>query len=245
MSREVMARDGDTMLRSVRRKQVDALAITTLEYDQLQQETAFAPIFVTYHAGQITERYVLLAHKRFITKGKTPMKFFLVLLAFLWIPDGIVAQPSDNKDPQIFHIGLSSATFDNLNHNDAMAAIKAWTEAVIKEQDLIEKAEVNFFNSFEALSQAYKNELVDAVSISTEDAMRLEITPEFVYLPSREDGFTVSYALIMHHNNEIKDLGELVGKKFVIYAGQTDAYGSAMAEECSGETCLWSRQQPA
>lgn len=148
------------------------------------------------------------------------MKLFFILFAFLWIPVGIVAQTSEDRAPQIFHVGLSSNAFDNFNLNDALAALRVWTDTVIREQNLKEKAEVNFFNSYEALSHAYKNDLIDAVSISVEDCMRLGLTPEFVYLPSREDGFHVRYAIIVHRNSNIQDLGILRDKKLGISEGQ-------------------------
>ena len=148
------------------------------------------------------------------------MKFFLVILAVLWIPVGTVAQTSENKDAGVFHIGLSSSTFDKVNQNDAMAAIKVWIETVIKEQKLKDNAEVELFSSFESLSKAYTNNLVDAVSISTEDSIRLGLEPEFIYMPSREDGFKVSYSIIVHRDTATKELGNLLNKKLVIYEGQ-------------------------
>lgn len=59
----IIFKDSDAMLQSAREKQVDALGVTTVEYDQLRQEIKFAPIFVTYHGERITEQYVLLSHK--------------------------------------------------------------------------------------------------------------------------------------------------------------------------------------
>lgn len=137
----------------------------------------------------------------------------------LWIPAGIVAQTSENKDAGVFHIGLSSSTFDNVNQNDVMASIKVWIETVIKEQKLKEKAEVEFFSSFESLSKAYTNNRVDAVSISTEDSIRLGLEPEFVYLPAREEGFLVNYAIIVHRSTVDKEPGKLVDKKLVSCEG--------------------------
>lgn len=148
------------------------------------------------------------------------MKFFFILLILLWIPSGTVAQNSENRDGLVFHFGISSNSFDNINRNDAIAALKAWTEAIIKEQKLNEKAEVDFFSSFEVLFKAYKNNRVDAVALTTEESIRLGLNPEFVYLPSREDGFHVSYAILTHRSSENKDLAKLAGKKLVIYEGQ-------------------------
>ncbi len=51
------------MLQSLRAKSVDVVGITTAEFDLLCREVHFSPIFVTYHAGSITEQYVLLTHR--------------------------------------------------------------------------------------------------------------------------------------------------------------------------------------
>ena len=53
----------DDLLRSLKNKQVDAIGIILTEYAQLRQKIPFAPIFVTYSAGCITETYVVLAHR--------------------------------------------------------------------------------------------------------------------------------------------------------------------------------------
>jgi len=148
------------------------------------------------------------------------MKVFFILLILLWIPGGTVAQNSENGDGLVFHFGVSSNSFDNINRNDAIAALRAWTEAIIKEQKLKEKAEVSFYGSFKELSSAYRNNSVDAVGLTVEESIRLGVEPEFVYLPSREDGFHVSYAILVHRSNDIRDVAKLAGKKIVSYEGQ-------------------------
>ncbi|MEZ4483392.1 MAG: PhnD/SsuA/transferrin family substrate-binding protein [Syntrophotaleaceae bacterium] len=59
----VIFKDMNAMFRSLADKQVDAVGLTTTEYAQLYQKIGFAPIFVTYSAGRVTEQYVLLAHR--------------------------------------------------------------------------------------------------------------------------------------------------------------------------------------
>lgn len=147
------------------------------------------------------------------------MKFFIILLAFILIPMAVVAETPENKTDYVYHIGLSSTALDKFNRNDAIAALKAWTQTVIKEQGMKERAEVHFYNSLESLALAYKTNRVDAISLSAEDSMHLNIKPEFIYIPSREDGFHVRYAILVHRKNLIKDLKELKDKKLIIYDG--------------------------
>lgn len=51
------------MRQAFQKKQVDAICMTTIEYNQLRRAVDFATIFVTYNAGRISEHYVLLAHR--------------------------------------------------------------------------------------------------------------------------------------------------------------------------------------
>ena len=53
----------ESMLSSLRNREVDAVATTLTEYDALRRDVRFAPIFVTYNAKKTTEQYVLLAHQ--------------------------------------------------------------------------------------------------------------------------------------------------------------------------------------
>lgn len=59
-----------SMLRSLKTKNIDALGITILEYYRLRHGVIFSPIFLTHHSGHVTERYVLLTHKK--SRIKTP-----------------------------------------------------------------------------------------------------------------------------------------------------------------------------
>jgi ABC-type phosphate/phosphonate transport system substrate-binding protein len=56
-------KDIEAVRRSLREKKVDAVGITLIEYAQLLPEISFSPIFLTYNAGSLTERYVLLTHR--------------------------------------------------------------------------------------------------------------------------------------------------------------------------------------
>lgn len=57
-------KDSDALLRSLIQKQVDAVGITLVEYAQLRRKIRFDPIFITYNVGSMTERYVLLTHRK-------------------------------------------------------------------------------------------------------------------------------------------------------------------------------------
>ena len=49
--------------RALQNQQVDGVGMTLVEYEVLSREVRFTPIFVSYSAGRVTERYVLLTHQ--------------------------------------------------------------------------------------------------------------------------------------------------------------------------------------
>ena len=51
------------MRQAILKKQVDAMCMNTIEYDQLRRDVNLDPIFVTYNTGRMIEKYVLLAHQ--------------------------------------------------------------------------------------------------------------------------------------------------------------------------------------
>lgn len=51
------------LLQSLLARQVDAVGISLAEYDQVRQQVRLDPIFVTRFAGNLTDRFLLLAHR--------------------------------------------------------------------------------------------------------------------------------------------------------------------------------------
>lgn len=93
-------KDIAALRRSLHEKEVDAVGITLIEYAQLLPEIHFAPIFITYNAGSMTERYVLLAHREGTVKTLADLRdrsLYLhsnprACLAPLWLDTLLVEQ---------------------------------------------------------------------------------------------------------------------------------------------------------
>lgn len=60
----VILQNAETLLQSLKKKQVDAVGIPLTEYAQLLRNIHFDPIFATYKDGTLTEQFVLLAHRK-------------------------------------------------------------------------------------------------------------------------------------------------------------------------------------
>lgn len=152
---------------------------------------------------------------------KAPTKRFLIFFALCCVLITSGAHGSERMGDSIYCIGVSSRTFEKINRNDALAALKAWSATVIKEQNLLEKIEFKMFDGpTDELRNAFLQNRLDAVSITVEELMSLKIQPEAIYLGASEKGFHVRYAIIVHRDSGIVNFDGLMGRKLIIHEGQ-------------------------
>jgi phosphonate transport system substrate-binding protein len=70
----VILKSTDALFKALHEKEVDAVALTLIEYAQLRLKINFFPIFMTYNAGRLTEQYVLLAHREGLMKTPADLR---------------------------------------------------------------------------------------------------------------------------------------------------------------------------
>lgn len=151
---------------------------------------------------------------------KPAMKTLLILLSCLVTLVPARVQAAESGHDAVFRIGISSRTFEKINRNDAIAALKAWAATVVRERDLPEQPEVAWFDPVEDLRTAFHHGQLDAVTVTVEESMMLDVQPEAVFLPATEQGFHVRYAVLVHRKGGITGLKELMGETVVMHDGQ-------------------------
>jgi len=146
------------------------------------------------------------------------MKNFLIFLLLFSIPGTAWTQFSEGRENPVLRVGLSSRSFEKINRNDASAALRAWVNMVIKEQDLKIKAEVTLYDSFDDLDNALRQSRVDAFFITVEESMLQGMPEQAIFLPARKkQGLYIRYAVIVHRNSDIPDMKSLMGCTMVIH----------------------------
>ena len=150
----------------------------------------------------------------------TPLKILFILFSLFSLPATAGAQTSETRSAAVFHIGVSSRTFETVNRNDAAAALKSWAATVMREQNLLEQVEVKFYDAFEDLAKAFRQNRVHAVSTTVEECMLLGVEPEKIFLPATEKGPHVRYAIIVHRDGDITGLDGLMSRKLVTHQTQ-------------------------
>jgi ABC-type phosphate/phosphonate transport system substrate-binding protein len=115
----------------------------------------------------------------------------------------------------VFRMGVSSASFGQVNRNDANAALKAWSVSVSKERNLKQHVEVQLFDTEGDLLQAMARGEMDAATLIAESFMRVLPAPDVVLLPARHGLFTEQYVLLVHRDSGLVHLNDLKGRKLV------------------------------
>ena len=144
------------------------------------------------------------------------LPIFLLLVGILVAFD---IQASDTLAMERFSIGISSNTFTNIEPNDFSAALKSWALIVGKEQGLQLQAQAEVFEVNDSLRTSNRLERMDAFSLTVGDFMFLNLKPDAVFVPFQDHGIYINYVIIVHHDSDISDMGELAGRKVILHRG--------------------------
>ena len=142
-----------------------------------------------------------------------------VVLTLLCFSARSSTQNPVKTDHFVFRWGLTSDSFGNINQNDALAALKVWGNTIIREQGLLVSPKFRFYDSRKELYQTYRSGRLHAINASVEDCLRLGVTPDYIYVNIREDGFEYRYAVVVKRSRAINEVPELKNRNMVLYEG--------------------------
>ena len=124
---------------------------------------------------------------------------------------------AESRDDGIFRIGVSSSVFDEINQNDAAAALKAWAATVGREQNFDGLLDVVLLTStVEELRSELDAKRLDGLSITVAEYLDLNIQVEQTYIPVTEQGPEVSYAIIVGKDAEMPNVENLAKSRLVM-----------------------------
>jgi ABC-type phosphate/phosphonate transport system substrate-binding protein len=115
-------------------------------------------------------------------------------------------------------LGFASAILEEVNANDAMAAVKVWSEVLGRDKGLWEEADVEILDdNIHTINQVRRGKL-DIIGILTCDyiAIEHELAATPVMTPIMGNHLEVNYSLLVPDNTVIKTLDDLEGKRIAI-----------------------------
>jgi ABC-type phosphate/phosphonate transport system substrate-binding protein len=118
----------------------------------------------------------------------------------------------------VFRIGITYATFGNVNRNDASAAFKAYGAAVVRDRKLTVNVQVEAIETAAELLKKMQQHYVHAASLTIEDLQKMGIRPKFVFTTSKEGRLGEQYIILARCDTGIENLKDLRGRRLVRHA---------------------------
>ena len=139
-------------------------------------------------------------------RRKPTSAWLAVGLAIFSVVTGLADEaPSNGRQESLFRFGFSSGTFSDVNESDAKAAMKVWMQMLAKERGLRVDSDPIILNGVEAISQALRGKLIDALALpwmNTGNCARTW-TRAFLSWGLNEGRITEDYVLLVHQDSEI------------------------------------------
>jgi ABC-type phosphate/phosphonate transport system substrate-binding protein len=113
-----------------------------------------------------------------------------------------------------FRVGFSSNTFSDVAADDARAAVKVWAETLAREHKLPVETEPRIMDGTEAMAQALRGKLVDAIALPVDEYYRLrDLMDPGIFVGGINEGrMAVEYLLLVHRDSGIQRLEDLRGR---------------------------------
>jgi len=162
-----------------------------------------------------------------MTPKQNQLRLFLAFASAILLPE---QNRAEEMAKNVFHFGVSYASFGTVNRNDASAALKAWAASVSRERKLRTQVHVELFDVETDLIQALARGEMNAATVTAEGFASVVPQPGSVILPSKGGVFTEQYVLLAHRSSGIADIAQLKGRKLVCHESPKTSLASPWLE---------------
>lgn len=118
---------------------------------------------------------------------------------------------SNEAGSGLFRLGFSTATFTDVNENDALAGIKVWARKLLQERGLpVDPAPV-ILNGADAIAKALREKRIEAITLNVDEYWRIDrgLFAEPFIGGLNEGRITEEYVLLVHRDSQIERLEQL------------------------------------
>lgn len=131
-----------------------------------------------------------------------------------------------------FRIGFSSASFSEVNENDARAAVRVWAQALAKERGIPADPQSRTLKGVEEMAAALTNHLIDAVNLTAVEywQLRRRVALDQCVVGVQGDSIHEEYLLLVHRDSGIERLGDLQGRSLAVLQSPRTALASMWLE---------------
>lgn len=137
---------------------------------------------------------------------------------------------------------VSSKTLNNLNRNDARAALKAWFDIVARQRGFTLDSKVDIVDSATEIRERLRSHSVDLIMMGVPDYLELESSrlavPVLSHAGSAQVGALYSYVLVVNPASAVTTIAGLRGKNVLAFSRNGSNTGTAWVEVLLGKEKL-------
>jgi ABC-type phosphate/phosphonate transport system substrate-binding protein len=146
------------------------------------------------------------------SSGRLSSLWLSVLLLTTGAGVGQDKQPASDSP---FRIGFSSATFGEVNENDAIAAVRVWAQSLARELGIAADPQPQILRSLADIATALTNQTVDCLNLTTEEyaLLRNQVVLENLLVAIKGGLIAEEYVLLVHRDSRLERPADLRGHK--------------------------------
>lgn len=146
-----------------------------------------------------------------------PLCWIAIVIGLLTVPGPSRAEPAVTN-PHTFRFGLSTRTLRGVNETDARAAVKVYTEALVRET-VFPRITPVLFDSDAALKQALENDEVEGLSLTVEEyvSVRDQVQSVHVFNLPNQNPPGEEYVVLVHQSDPAQALRDLRGADLTLF----------------------------
>lgn len=130
--------------------------------------------------------------------------------------------PAVGDETTAFRVGFSKSTFQDVNENDASAAIRIWSQTIASERQIAMESKPLVLRGADEIRSALTNKLVDCVNMTALDycEVRDHVLMENLVVAVRAERFTEEYVLLVQREAGIERIADLRGRHLSLVSSQ-------------------------
>lgn len=119
----------------------------------------------------------------------------------------------------LFRFGFSKSMFLDVNENDALAAVKVWATAMIKERNFPADPTPHVYSGVQEMKQALTVDQVDCLSLTAVEYAKLRsyLDLDVFLVGTNEGNISEEYLVLVHRDSGIEKVDELQGRRLFVY----------------------------
>lgn len=138
----------------------------------------------------------------------------MMMTIFVSAPTG-----ASGADQSTITLAFSADSLPGFNRNDVRAAIKVWSDTIVKELNYKESAKVIIYDSFSQLEKDWAAEKIQNLTLTAKELDHLKTAPESIFVNMVDGNLHMKYVVVARRDSNFASLEDLKGRTLILAEG--------------------------